>query len=175
MSQETHLRNTTNVLLTVLGREAEVLVQTKANVVTIQAVGRLLQVQQVLLKRRSDRRLTRSRQTREPDRSALLLQEVATLLVRDSAGVESDVRRHGGRSWMTNWGATSVLLLLLDARAQVIDRLVRLHLGRTLAQGGLCSIQERLPDGRFELGVRQLAVLLERRRVGLHFVELCKC
>lgn len=89
-----YLGNTTNVLLAVLGREAKVLVQAEANVVAIQTERRLLQVQQVLLERRGDRRLARSRKTSEPNRHTLLVQKRAPLIVSNVAGVESNVRGH---------------------------------------------------------------------------------
>lgn len=95
--QKRHLGNTTNVFLTVLRREAQVLVQTKTDVVAVQTVRRLFQVQDVLLERRGNRRLARRRKTCQPNRNALLAQELRTLVIRHSAGVEGDVGRHGGR------------------------------------------------------------------------------
>ena len=53
----TYLANTANVLVARLLIEAEVLIETEANVVTIEAVGELLEVKQMLLKRTSDGRL----------------------------------------------------------------------------------------------------------------------
>ena len=53
----TNLANTANVLVARLLIEAEVLIETEANVVTIEAVGELLEVKQMLLKRTSDGRL----------------------------------------------------------------------------------------------------------------------
>ncbi|KAI3478708.1 hypothetical protein L1887_59345 [Cichorium endivia] len=93
--EQRDLRDAADVLLAVLGREAEVLVEAKADVVTIKTVRRLLERQQVLLERSGDRRLARRRQSGKPDRESLLRQQLGALVVRDVARVERDVGRHG--------------------------------------------------------------------------------
>ena len=52
-----HLADAADVLSARLLVEAEILVQTKADVVAVEAVGELLEVEEVLLERAGDRRL----------------------------------------------------------------------------------------------------------------------
>lgn len=78
----TYLRDTTNVLVTVLFREAEILVQAETDVVAVKTVGSDAQVQQMLLESGSDSRLARCRQTSEPEGQATLLAKLIALLAR---------------------------------------------------------------------------------------------
>lgn len=75
----THLSDTPNVLLSVLGREAEVLVQAEPDVVAIESVGLETTLEEVLLESNGDGGLARGRETSEPDGGALLLAEVGAL------------------------------------------------------------------------------------------------
>lgn len=93
--QQGHLGNAADVLLTILGGETQVLVESEADVVTIHTECRLVQMQQVLLESRSNGGLAGRREAREPDAHSLLVQQLRTLRIRHSAGVESDVRGHG--------------------------------------------------------------------------------
>lgn len=79
-----------DVLVAVLLGEAEVLVQTEADVVAVQAVGSVAEVEQVLLKSGGDGRLARGRQTGEPESEALLLAVLAALLASET-GVPGNV------------------------------------------------------------------------------------
>ena len=74
-----YLSNPPNVLFPVFGRETQVLVQTKANIVAVQSVCRKAQLEEMLLESDRNRRLSRSRQTGEPDGAALLLSQVTSL------------------------------------------------------------------------------------------------
>ena len=58
-----HLGDTTNVLFAVLKSEAEVLVETVTNVVTVETVRRNALTDEVLLEGKGDRRLTGTRKT----------------------------------------------------------------------------------------------------------------
>ena len=78
----THLRNAPDVLVPVLLAEAEVLVQPKANIVAIETVGGEAQVQQVLLERSRDGRLSGRGKACEPDGEAGLLAECVALSAR---------------------------------------------------------------------------------------------
>lgn len=75
-----YLSDTPDVLVPVLLAETEVLVQSEAHVVAIKTVGSEAQVQQVLLERSCDGRLSRRRETSEPDGEAGLLAECIALL-----------------------------------------------------------------------------------------------
>lgn len=79
----THLRNAPDVLVPVLLAEAEVLVQPKANIVAIETVGGEAQVQQVLLERSRDGRLSGRGKACEPDGEAGLLAECVALGARE--------------------------------------------------------------------------------------------
>lgn len=87
----------THVLNTGRGVEAEVLVQAEADVVAVEAERVELLVKQRLLEGGRDRALARSRESSEPDRGALLAEELGALVLRHRAGVEGDVGRLGGR------------------------------------------------------------------------------
>lgn len=89
-----HLGDPSNVLLAVLGAEAEVLVESKSDVVAVETKGRLVLVEQVLFQCRRNGRLARGRQARQPDGGALLLEQRAALVVGDDALVEGDVGGH---------------------------------------------------------------------------------
>jgi len=75
-----YLGDAPDVLVSVLLAEAKVLIQSKAHVIAIETVGGEAQVQQVLLERSCDSRLSRRRETGEPDGEAGLLAECVTLL-----------------------------------------------------------------------------------------------
>lgn len=75
-----YLCNTTDVFLAILGRESQILVQAKSNIVSIQSVGCKSKVEQMLLKCRRNGRLSRSREASEPDGGSLLLAKLAALL-----------------------------------------------------------------------------------------------
>ena len=75
-----HLGDTPDVLLSVLGREAKVLVQAEPDVVAIESVGLETKVEEVLLESNGDGGLARGRETSEPDGGTLLLAEVGALL-----------------------------------------------------------------------------------------------
>jgi len=53
----TRLADATNVLIAILFREAEVFVESEADVVAVEAVGELAEMKQMLLERGGDRRL----------------------------------------------------------------------------------------------------------------------
>lgn len=90
MSSCAHLSDTPDVLLSVLGREAKVLVQAEADVVAIESVGLETKVEEVLLESNGDGGLAGGRETSEPDGGTLLLAEVGALLTGE-AGVPCDV------------------------------------------------------------------------------------
>jgi hypothetical protein len=75
-----YLSNTPDVLVPVLLAEPKVLVQSKAHIVAIETVGGEAQVQQVLLERSCDGRLSGRREASEPDGEAGLLAECIALL-----------------------------------------------------------------------------------------------
>lgn len=85
-----HLSDTPDVLLSVLGREAKILVQAEPDVVAIESVGLETKVEEVLLESNSDGGLARGRETSEPDGGTLLLAEVGALLTGET-GVPCDV------------------------------------------------------------------------------------
>lgn len=65
-----HLRDTPDVLFTVLGGEAQVLVQACAHVVAIQRVGRDALADQILFQSKRDGGLTSAGETSQPDGAA---------------------------------------------------------------------------------------------------------
>lgn len=77
---ETYLCDTADVLVTALLVKAKVLVETEADVVTVETVGSKTLLEKVLLESSGNGRLARGRETGEPDGSTLLLAELATLL-----------------------------------------------------------------------------------------------
>lgn len=91
-SEDLYLSNSTNVLLTVLGREAQVFVQAKADIVAVETVSLQTEVEQMLFQGRGNGGLARGRKTSEPDGSTLLLAEVGALLAGE-ARVPGDVAR----------------------------------------------------------------------------------
>ena len=93
--RQPYLGDPADVLIAVLLREAQVLVQAEAHVVAVEAVGGHAQVQQVLLERRRDRRLARRREPREPDRVAALAAELLALAAAEGR-VPGDVAAAGG-------------------------------------------------------------------------------
>lgn len=82
-SRDAYLSNTPNVLVPVLFAESEIFVQPKAHVVAIETVGSEAQVQQVLFECCCDGRLSRCRQTSEPDGEARLLAVCVALGARE--------------------------------------------------------------------------------------------
>ena len=74
-----YLSNPPNVLFTVFGREAQVLVQTEAHIVAVQSVCRKAKLEEMLLESDRNRRLSRRREASEPDGAALLLSQVTSL------------------------------------------------------------------------------------------------
>lgn len=89
-SVHAYLSDTPDVLLSVLGGEAKVLVQAEADVVAIESVGLETKVEEVLLESNGDGGLARGRETGEPDGGTLLLAEVGALLTGET-GVPCDV------------------------------------------------------------------------------------
>lgn len=85
-----YLSDPADVLLAVLGREAQVLVQPEAHVIAVEPVRRQAELEEVLLQRRRNGRLAGRRQTSEPDGASLLLAELAALAASE-AGVPGDV------------------------------------------------------------------------------------
>lgn len=79
----TYLGNAADVLVAVLLREAQVLVQAEADIVAVEAVGGQADVEEVLLQRGRDRRLARGRQPREPDGEAPLAAQLVPLVARE--------------------------------------------------------------------------------------------
>ena len=87
-----YLCDAPDVLVAVLLREAQILVQAEPHIVAVQPVRGQSQVQQVLLQRRRHRRLARRGQAREPDgEPALAAQRVA--LVPRERRVPGDVAK----------------------------------------------------------------------------------
>jgi hypothetical protein len=85
-----YLSDTPDVLLSVLGREAKVLVQAEPDVVAVQPVGLETKVEEVLLKGNGNGGLSRGRETGEPDGGTLLLAKIGALLTGET-GVPGDV------------------------------------------------------------------------------------
>ena len=79
-----YLSDTPDVLLSVLGREAKVLVQAEPDVVAVEPVGLKTKVEEVLLKGNGNGGLSRGGETSEPDGGTLLLAEVGTLLTGET-------------------------------------------------------------------------------------------
>lgn len=79
-----YLSNPSNILFTIFGREAEIFVQSKPNVVTIQSIGLQAQFQQMLLKGCCDCGFARRREAGEPDCAASLLSKLAALFAREA-------------------------------------------------------------------------------------------
>jgi len=79
-----HFSDTPDVLLSVLGREAKILVQAEPDVIAIESVGLETKVEEVLLESNGDGGLARGRETSEPDGGTLLLAEVGALLTGET-------------------------------------------------------------------------------------------
>lgn len=77
-----YLRDTSNVLVAVLLREAEILVQAESHIVAVQTVGGNTKVEEMLLQGSGHSGLARGRQPGEPESEAAL----ATGLVALTAG-----------------------------------------------------------------------------------------
>ena len=77
---QAHLPDPAGILVPALLVEAEVVVEAEADVVAVEAVGELLEVEEVLLERAADRGLAAGAEASEPDRRAALLQEADALL-----------------------------------------------------------------------------------------------
>jgi len=75
----THLGDTSDVLVTVLLAESQVLVQAKAYIVAIESVYSQTLLQEVLLEGDGDSRLSGGRETGEPEGETLLLAELIAL------------------------------------------------------------------------------------------------
>jgi hypothetical protein len=86
----TYLGDTPDVLLSVLGREAKVLVQAEPDVVAVESVGLETKVEEVLLKGNGNGGLSRGGETGEPDGGTLLLAKIGALLASET-GVPGDV------------------------------------------------------------------------------------
>jgi hypothetical protein len=85
-----YLSDTPDVLLSVLGREAKVLVQAEPDVVAVEPVGLKTKVEEVLLKGNGNGGLSRGGETGEPDGGTLLLAKIGALLTGET-GVPGDV------------------------------------------------------------------------------------
>jgi hypothetical protein len=85
-----YLSDTPDVLLSVLGREAKILVQAEPDVVAVQSVGLETKVEEVLLESNGNGRLSRGGETGEPDGGTLLLAKIGALLTGET-GVPGDV------------------------------------------------------------------------------------
>lgn len=85
-----YLGDTPDVLLSVLGREAKVLVQAEPDVVAVESVGLKTKVEEVLLKGNGNGGLSRGGETGEPDGGTLLLAKIGALLTGET-GVPGDV------------------------------------------------------------------------------------
>lgn len=85
-----HLSNSSNVLLTVFGRETEVLVQTESHIVAVESVCRKTKFEEVLLKGSRNGRFARRRKAGKPDSASFLFAKLAALCARE-AGVPGDV------------------------------------------------------------------------------------
>lgn len=75
----TYLCDAANVLFTVFGRESKVFVQTESHVVAVESVCRNALLEEVLLKSSRNGRLSRRRETCEPDSRTLLAAQLAAL------------------------------------------------------------------------------------------------
>lgn len=85
-----YLSNPSNILLPILGREAQVLVQPEPHIIAVQPISRQAEFEQVLLERSRDGGFARGREAGEPDGAAFLLAQLAALGARE-AGVPGDV------------------------------------------------------------------------------------
>ena len=85
-----YLSDTPDVLLSVLGREAKVLVQAESDLVAVEPVGLKTKVEEVLLKGNGNGGLSRGGETSEPDGGTLLLAKICALLTGET-GVPGDV------------------------------------------------------------------------------------
>lgn len=97
------LRDATDVLVAVLLAEAEVLVQTEADVVAVQAVGGDAAVaEELVLQLDGDGGLARGGEAGEPDGEAALVAQGAALVAGEGAGVVGDV------SFLVSWVSFSL-------------------------------------------------------------------
>lgn len=80
IQQAIYLRNTADVLLAVLGRKAQILVQSEADIVAVKSVRGQTQVEQMLFEGSRNGRFPGCRETSEPDGGTLLLAKFAALL-----------------------------------------------------------------------------------------------
>jgi len=85
-----YLSDAPDVLLSVLGREAKVLVQAEPDIVAVESVGLKTKVEEVLLKGNGNGGLSRGGETSEPDGGTLLLAKIGALLTGET-GVPGDV------------------------------------------------------------------------------------
>lgn len=90
------LRDPTDVLVAVLLGEAEVLVESEADVVTVETVGVDAPVsEELVFKLDGNGRFARGGETGEPNCEAALVAEFAAFAARQGAGVECDVSFDG--------------------------------------------------------------------------------
>jgi hypothetical protein len=83
IAKSTYLRYPPNVLIAVLLRKPQILVQPKAHIVAVQTVRREPKVQKVLLERSRDGRLSGCGEPGEPDGETLLLAGCVALCARE--------------------------------------------------------------------------------------------
>lgn len=110
-----YLSNPPDVLLAILGREPQVLVQPETHIVAVEPVGLQAELEQVLLEGRRDGRFARRREAGEPDGATLLLAQLAALFARE-ARVPGDVALGNvlvGFEWKDSRRLTLPLLLLI--------------------------------------------------------------
>lgn len=81
--RNSYLSNAADILVAVFLREAQVLVQAEANIVAVEPVGGKADMKQVLLKGSGNGRLSRGRETREPNSKAALATELVSLMARE--------------------------------------------------------------------------------------------
>jgi len=81
--QCTHLRDTSDVLVTVLLAETQVLVQPEAHIVSVESVYSQALLQEVLLESDGDGGLSGGGETSEPEGETLLLAELIALGARE--------------------------------------------------------------------------------------------
>lgn len=74
-----HLSYPPDVLVPVLLRKAQVLVQSESHIVTVEAIGGETEMEQVLLKRSGNGRLSRCTEAGKPYRETLLLAQLEAL------------------------------------------------------------------------------------------------
>ena len=92
-----YLCDAPDVLVAVLLREAQILVQAEPHIVAVQPVRGQSQVQQMLLQRRRHRRLARGGQAREPDGEPALAAQRVALVARERR-VPGDVAKSSTES-----------------------------------------------------------------------------